>query len=189
MRNMCQQKLRGWLIEAWDGKSQDQVGIQCILFHICFSCDSVKRGEQLTKAWIINGNFVLEFEHFLNTGRGGGGQPKSKYIFLFASIWKIFLLLFSHWISPLGPCGLVVAMSISISICLYIPLPYNFFRPFDWPSYQMISSWPVIRQPTFPSSLLPCSPLPTLFFLSFSAVATGSTHGVPKGPGGGRSKL
>ena len=41
---MCQQKFKGWLIGARMGKSQDQVGIQCILFQIYPSCNSVKGG-------------------------------------------------------------------------------------------------------------------------------------------------
>ena len=69
---MCPQKLKGWLIGAWDGKSQDEVGIQCIIFQFCPSCklfcNSVKRGEGLTKASTCNGTFVLEFEHFIKTG-------------------------------------------------------------------------------------------------------------------------
>ena len=71
----------GWLGLGM-GKSQDQVGIQCILFQIYPSCDSVKRGEGLTKAWTCNGTFVLEFEHFLKTGGRVGGQPKSNKTFL-----------------------------------------------------------------------------------------------------------
>ena len=69
---MCQQELHGWLIEAWDGKSQDQVGIQYMLYQFNPSCklfcNSVKQGEGLTKSLTGNNTFVLQFEHFLKTG-------------------------------------------------------------------------------------------------------------------------
>ena len=58
MRNMCQQELHGWLIGAWDGKSQDQVVIQYMLlqFNPSFKLfsNSVKQGEGLTKAFMKN---------------------------------------------------------------------------------------------------------------------------------------
>ena len=97
VRNMCQQQLKGWLIGACDGKSQDQVGIQCILFQFYPSCklfcNSVKQGKGLTKALTCNRTFVLEFEDFLKTGGRVGGQPKfNKTFFLIASEWKIFFL-------------------------------------------------------------------------------------------------
>ena len=77
---MCQQQLNGWLIGAWDGKCQNQVEIQCVLFQFypnCkLFCDSVKQVKGLTKALLCNRTFVLEFEHFLETGGRVCGQPK-----------------------------------------------------------------------------------------------------------------
>ena len=78
-------KTQGGLIGAWDGKCQDQVGVQCIQFQFYPSCklffDSVKLGEGLTNASTCNGTFVLEFAHFLKTGGRVGGQQKSTTTF------------------------------------------------------------------------------------------------------------
>ena len=42
------------------------------LGYIYINCDSVKRGEGLTKAYIFNGTFELEFEHFQEKEEGVG---------------------------------------------------------------------------------------------------------------------
>ena len=41
-------------------------------------------------------------------------------------------LLDFHRIGPLGRFGLVVAMSVCVSVCLFVPFPCDFFASVDW---------------------------------------------------------
>ena len=118
MRNICPQKLKGWLIGACDGKSQNEVGIQCIIFQLCLSfklfSNSVKWGEGLTKALNCNGIFVPEFEHFKKTG--GEWMVHQNLIKIFvvviSSTWKIF---FTN-----RPTGLIPSSSRNVHISVYM---------------------------------------------------------------------
>ena len=123
---MCPQKLKWWLIGSWDGKSQNEVGIWCIILQFCPSCklfcNSVQWGEGLTKASTCNGTFVLEFEHFIRTG-GEDGQPKSNKTFSISSTWKIF---FTN--RPTCP---ILSTSPNVHISVYMftcPLSMIFFQ-------------------------------------------------------------
>ena len=66
---------------------------------------------------------------------------------------------FLHQLGPLGRVGLVVAMSVSVP-----PVPfYVIFEASHWPSGHMVSSRPLIGQPSFTTKLSN----PPLFFLFF----------------------
>ena len=120
-------------------------------------------GEGLTKASTCNGTFVLEFKHFLKTG--GEWPTKIQYVFVFkCKYFVVFFLLFlffffSYWIGPLCQIGLLVAMSIFLSICLYIPLPFNFFEALSlalkikWSVQSLSLVNPPSRLPYFPPCL------------------------------------
>ena len=102
---MCQQKTKGWLIGAWDGKVKIKLGSSVFYsgqFYPSYKllCDYVKRGEGLNKASICNGTFVLEFEHFL---KSVVGQPKcNTTIFFNCKYFEDFPLLLFYPIGPLG---------------------------------------------------------------------------------------
>ena len=58
-----------------------------------------------------------------------------------------------HQLGPLGRVGLVVNMYVCLCVCLCVCLMSPFHAIFseasDWPSGHMISSWPLIGQPSF----------------------------------------
>ena len=156
MRTMCQQKLKGWLIWSWDGKNQDQVGIQCISFQLYPPANYFtilwNGGEGLTKASTCNSTCVLKFEHFLKTGRRLGGQQKSN-----KKIWKIFFFSLNR------PTGLIWSSSCNVHISVYM-----FICPLSMWIFSMLLigsriKWSVQGLSLVnPPSLLPCSPHPCL---------------------------
>ena len=126
MRTMCQQKLKGWLIRSWDGKSQDEFGIQCISFQLYPPANYFtilwNGGEGLTKASTCNSTCVLKFEHFLKTGRRLGGQQKSNKKNL-----NIFFFSLNR------PTGLIWSSSCNVHISVYMficPLSMWIFQCF-----------------------------------------------------------
>ena len=54
---------------------------------------------------------------------------------------------------PLGRFFHIVAMSVYLSVCLFVPFSCYFFEASHWPSDPMISSRPLIGQPSLTTKL------------------------------------
>ena len=62
--------------------------------------------------------------------------------------------------SPLGRFFHIVAMSVLLSVCFMSPFHVTFFEDSHWPSDPMISSRPLIGQPSFTTKLSTTPPPP-----------------------------